>query len=253
VYRDTLRGGGGRDSLEGGDGPDELWGGPGNDRVEGGQGGDHVRGGSGRDEFVNSDTAAERLDFGAGDALRRIFAAGPHVFVRGGVLHFIGSEGRDQIFVKQSLSPPIPDPTRGPQVVTGFNYTLILDSGSRYRSGSLDSGGITAVRVEVGGGNDVVNLANWSDLPNPEIGVTAVTVPATVLGGDGNDLICGGAAGDAVFGGDGDDTVTGGGGTDEVRGEGGRDTFFPAWDSPAELLDREADESPENPSGTPAA
>jgi Ca2+-binding RTX toxin-like protein len=245
VYRDALRGGAGRDWLEGGDGRDQLWGGDGNDRVDGGRDEDRVRGGSGRDEFLNSDSRAERLDFGAGDSLRRIFAAGPHVFVRDGVLHFIGSEGREGVLLRQALTPPQPSPMLGPQLVTGFYYTFVLD-GNRHMTGSFRTGDVTAVRIDLRGGDDTVNLANRSEQPNlepnPETGGAALTVPATVLAGDGNDVIYGGEAADVISGGEGDDRLAGGGGTDELRGDGGRDTFLSAWDSPAEMLDREADE-----------
>lgn len=247
--RDVLRGGPGNDRLFGGGGRDGLWGGAGDDHLDGGEGRDRVRGGAGRDTFTSTDARSERLDFSRSDALPgQVPKEGPHVFVRGGVLHLVGTNGADDFLVTQSLEPATPGGR--PLAPAGFDYRITLDGGSRKKFGSFDAGTITAVRVECGGGDDVVDLTNYNDVPNPDMTRTAVTVPATVLGGDGNDAIRGGADDDVmdggegddnVLGGPGDDRVYGGAGADQLLGQEGRDTFFAA-DAPGELLDKENDE-----------
>ena len=52
-----------------------------------------------------------------------------------------------------------------------------------------------------------------------------MTVPQSIAGGDGNDVLSGGDAGDVLAGGDGNDTLDGGGGVDDYFGETGDDTI----------------------------
>lgn len=56
--------------------------------------------------------------------------------------------------------------------------------------------------------------------------VIALTGPATVHAGRGNDVICGSAANDVVYAGPGDDLVVGRGGHDRLEGGAGRDSLF---------------------------
>ena len=78
------------------------------------------------------------------------------------------------------------------------------------------------IAVDLGGGNDV-------------FASVAVTVPQSIAGGDGNDVLTGGDAGDVLAGGDGNDTLDGGAGVDDYFGEGGNDTIR-AHDGNAERI-----------------
>ncbi len=82
--------------------------------------------------------------------------------------------------------------------------------------------GLTSLLLDGAGGDDVLSVD------------TSVTVPVTIWGGDGNDLIVGndhdaflaGANGnDLILGGDGDELIYGYDGDDEMLGGNGADTF----------------------------
>ena len=63
----------------------------------------------------------------------------------------------------------------------------------------------------------------------------AVSVPQSIAGGDGNDVLAGGGAGDVLAGGDGDDTLDGGAGRRRLLRRGGR-RHDPARDGTAERI-----------------
>jgi Ca2+-binding RTX toxin-like protein len=69
----------------------------------------------------------------------------------------------------------------------------------------------SAIRVEARGGDDVVSVAD------------GITLPATVVGGVGNDQITGGAGDDSLDGGGDRDRLTGGAGNDTLSGGQGQD------------------------------
>ncbi len=76
----------------------------------------------------------------------------------------------------------------------------------------VPAAGITGVFADLGGGNDVFTLAG-------------ILVPATVLGGTGNDVINGGRGDDNLNGGLGDDVMNGFEGNDALLGAGGNDAL----------------------------
>lgn len=67
--------------------------------------------------------------------------------------------------------------------------------------------------INVGGGNDIVNL----------LGVAVDPADPTVYGGDGDDFIIGSPNPDSIFGGTGNDILIGAGGVDQIYGEEGND------------------------------
>ena len=73
---------------------------------------------------------------------------------------------------------------------------------------------ISAIRISAGAGNDTVTIG---------FGVDQANIPATILGGTGNDSITGGAEDDYIIAGDGNDTVDGGLGDDTIYGGAGDD------------------------------
>lgn len=79
------------------------------------------------------------------------------------------------------------------------------------------SGGFSKLVVSTGGGNDYVRLRRAD-------GTRAVSVPATLSGGNGNDTLIGGEGNDSLVGSDGNDWLDGRGGSDVLSGSAGIDT-----------------------------
>jgi hypothetical protein len=75
-------------------------------------------------------------------------------------------------------------------------------------TGPIDRDDFDTLWIDTGGGNDFVNASRTH-------------IPATILGGNGRDLLLGSDADDLLVGGAGDDTLEGGEGDDTVNG--GRD------------------------------
>jgi Ca2+-binding RTX toxin-like protein len=73
---------------------------------------------------------------------------------------------------------------------------------------------IAGFEVNTGAGNDVVTLGH------------SVPVPATIRGGEGDDVLTGGAGPDKLIGGPGDDELNGRGGNDLLIGGSGEDTLI---------------------------
>ena len=78
----------------------------------------------------------------------------------------------------------------------------------------------TQIDVFGGNGNDTISLDNIA----PPTG--QALPPATLFGGNGNDMLTGGGGNDMLFGGNGDDTVIGGKGSDTAFLGNGNDTFI---------------------------
>jgi Ca2+-binding RTX toxin-like protein len=118
---------------------------------------------------------------------------------------------------------------------SGGNIVVQTGSGAPV---TFAPGSITSLQIRTGGGNDVVTVG------------ASITIPVTIDGGDGDDILAGGggrsvligaagndilygAAGndvllggignDALFGGGGNDALVGGGGVDIIDGGAGRD------------------------------
>ncbi|HEY2479197.1 MAG TPA: calcium-binding protein [Solirubrobacterales bacterium] len=77
-----------------------------------------------------------------------------------------------------------------------------------------EASAIAGFEINTGAGNDVVTLGR------------TVPVPATIRGGEGNDVLTGGAGNDKLIGGPGDDELVGRGGDDLLIGGSGNDTLL---------------------------
>src|SRR5262249_15220666 len=101
---------------------------------------------------------------------------------------------------------------------------------ARTFTGRFDANRVKSVRVDAGGGNDMVKI----DL--------SITLPTAVDGGAGNATVLGGAGRDVLTGGDGNDLLQGGAGADELRGGGGDDILRGGEGGDTLLGDAGADE-----------
>ena len=200
---DSLYGGAGDDSLDGGIGNDTLYGDDGNDTLLSGDGNDSLFGGAGADSLdggIGNDTldggdGADRLTGGAGDDTFRL----------------TGTFGNDTIVGGETGE------TAGDLIdATGVSANTTLNF-SGNEAGTLAAGGSTASfseieRIQLGGGNDIVNAS-------------ATTSGVNVDSGAGNDSLTGGSGADTLAGGAGNDTLDGGAGADNLSGGAGDDTF----------------------------
>jgi Ca2+-binding RTX toxin-like protein len=102
--------------------------------------------------------------------------------------------------------------------------------------------GVTAVRLDALGGNDVVRLRGLTvdslveaGDGNDRVDASAVQIARVELrGGRGNDDLRGGKQDDRILGGEGNDTLRGGAGDDWIEGGEGQDNLF--GDAGADIL-----------------
>jgi Ca2+-binding RTX toxin-like protein len=174
-------------------------------------------------------------------------------------------EGRTLFAAAPPVVTAVLDATTSTVVVTGtkgsdnisvgLNADQLEVKSAGVLVGSFPLGGLLGVSVNGGNGHDTLAVD------------AAVTLPATLLGGNGKDnltggsgmdmldggngkdVLAGGAGDDHLFGGngrdvldggDGNDTLSGGRGKDQVTGGPGTDTFND--DNASEILEKAADE-----------
>jgi Ca2+-binding RTX toxin-like protein len=112
-------------------------------------------------------------------------------------------------------------------LVSGTNY-VVNDRGDWLTAGAgcrsvapatvwCATAGVTRIRVDAGDMDDTIALDDTFGLGY------GVLVPATLIGGPGNDTIYGGAGNNVISGGDGDDRLVGGDGNDIIDGGAGDD------------------------------
>jgi Ca2+-binding RTX toxin-like protein len=120
-----------------------------------------------------------------------------------------GSSGNDKITIELSAdgrSYEIESAT--PLEVGG---TVCTHPEKRLEALLCEAAPIAGFEINTGAGNDVVTLGR------------TVPVPATIRGGEGDDVLTGGAAADKLIGGPGDDELIGRGGNDLLIGGAGED------------------------------
>ncbi|MFO0808694.1 MAG: FG-GAP-like repeat-containing protein [Gemmataceae bacterium] len=108
-----------------------------------------------------------------------------------GVLNAIGDGAADTIAVNQ---------VNGQITVSGTTQTFAASQ-------------VRAIAIDGGDGDDTITLSS------------AVTPPALLFGGNGNDRLTGGGANDQIYGGLGNDTLDGNSGNDALYGGYGTDSF----------------------------
>lgn len=123
-----------------------------------------------------------------------------------------GSPGDDRITIELSVdgrSYEIESAT--PLEVAG---TVCTHPEKRAEALRCEASAIAGFEINTGAGNDVVTLGR------------TVPVPATIRGGEGNDVLTGGAGNDLLSGGPGDDELIGRAGNDLLIGGPGNDTLI---------------------------
>ena len=127
-----------------------------------------------------------------------------------------------RVLGRPPTSPP-PSPGTGTLTVAGTagpDRVTVTQSGGTLtvtRNGIASTHharGLARLVLDGGGGADVLRLDR------------SVTVPATLLGGGGDDRLTGGAAADLLGGGDGHDRLDGGAGGDDLSGGAGTDAVY---------------------------
>lgn len=129
--------------------------------------------------------------------------------VYGGVLMIHGTEGADGVLVQRSEDAGLPAGKvllEGSAAKPGPGCTSIPDARETLCSG------VKRLIVDLGGGNDELNIN------------TQVDLPAIVNAGAGDDKVYTSDADDVINGGDGNDTLAGYGGRDVINGGGGDDS-----------------------------
>ena len=124
-----------------------------------------------------------------------------------GVLAVEGTEAADTLAVRLQAGKP------------SVLQVDVGDNGSA--DASYERASITQITVDARAGDDVVRIDERN-------GAFNTTVPTTIDGGAGNDVIAGGSGAETLRGGDGNDSLDGNGGSDTAFLGAGDDTFV--WD-----------------------
>jgi Ca2+-binding RTX toxin-like protein len=255
----TVDGGAGSDTLMGSNGADLLLGGDGDDFADGNQGNDTAFLGAGADTFPwdpgdGSDTiegqdGPDRMVFNGSNVSERMDAS-----ANGGRVRFVRDVGAITMDLNDVES--IVAKTLGGTdslAVGDLTGTDVVDvAADLAASGGGDDNAADTVAVNAANGDDVVEVTGSG--PTAEVrglaarvsvsgaiaasdrltvdalagddvvdasAVTAGSVPLTLDGGAGDDVLIGGAGDDTLLGGDGDDVLLGGDGNDTIDGGAG--------------------------------
>ncbi len=181
---DRLVGGDGSDVINGGDGDDQLQGGGGDDRLTGDRGSDKVFGDAGDDALVWNNGDGSDQNFGDAGFDRAEVNGSPAA----GDAFKLSPNGANAKFERTNLVP----------------FTI-----------DLAAGGVEAVAVSGGGGDDQLVVAP---------GLPGLLVVAD--GDAGNDTLTGSEENDGFSGGAGNDVLNPGGATDSADGGEGDDQLF---------------------------
>jgi Ca2+-binding RTX toxin-like protein len=122
-----------------------------------------------------------------------------------------GSPGNDRITIELSPDGRAYEIESATPLEVGG--TVCTHPEKRLEALSCEATAIAGFEINTGAGDDVVTLGR------------TVPVPATIRGGDGDDVLTGGAGNDKLIGGPGNDELNGRGGGDMLIGGSGDDTL----------------------------
>jgi Ca2+-binding RTX toxin-like protein len=123
-----------------------------------------------------------------------------------------GSPGDDRITIELSADGTAYEIESATPLEVGG--TVCSHPEKRAEALSCEAAAIAGFEINTGAGNDTVTLGK------------TVPVPATIRGGEGDDVLTGGAGADKLIGGPGDDELNGRGGNDVLIGGSGNDTLI---------------------------
>jgi RTX calcium-binding nonapeptide repeat (4 copies) len=141
--------------------------------------------------------------------------------VSAGTLDYSAADGRRNVVAFDQLGPNTVRVTR--QLTAGGDedaITSVSGCDPLTPNVSYSCAGVTRVVANGGDGDD--RLDAGSLLSDGQL----TTIPATLRGGPGKDVLAAGDSADVLEGGDGDDTLTGGDGDSALRGDAGDDVVF---------------------------
>jgi Ca2+-binding RTX toxin-like protein len=205
--------GGGDDSINLGSGlpPITVAGGKGNDTISSASANDMLKGGAGDDLFLNGGVSGDSITGGAG-------------------LNFAQNNPNDSMTGIFQLIDPPKDATTPAEIERPFQSgTATVDNGVLTIEGTADADTIsvtlnakgTNAKVDLNGASlgkfaltELTGIAISGGAGADMLSVdSAITLPATINGGGGDDSITGGGGDNVLVGGGGSDTLVGGGGT----------------------------------------
>jgi Ca2+-binding RTX toxin-like protein len=143
---------------------------------------------------------------GASSAVTKRVVAAPEPALN---LVLTGTPGEDRITVELSADGRYYEIESATPLEVGG--TVCVHPGKRAEALLCEATAIAGFEINTGAGNDTVTLG------------PTVPVPATIRGGEGNDVLTGGAGADKLIGGPGDDKLYGGAGNDLLIGGPGND------------------------------
>ena len=123
-----------------------------------------------------------------------------------------GSPGDDRIAIELSTDGTAYEIASATPLEVGG--TVCTHPEKRAEALSCEATAIAGFEINTGAGNDTVTLGK------------TVPVPATIRGGEGDDVLTGGTGNDKLIGGPGDDELNGRGGNDVLIGGSGDDTLI---------------------------
>ena len=238
---ENIHGGRGNDYIAGDSGDNMLVGDLGDDTLFGGGGKDVLDGGAGNDLQVASTGEGKQL---AQDGFRDTLIGGSGALFGESDTDLDLVDAASAGFDSNILDPlnanaPVAAPagalpsavsvfaTKGPQVLTisgtpAADQVIVTQNGATI---TVVENGVTATHssvsgivIDIGAGDDRVSLQSAT-------GKDILSIPATILGGKGNDSLVGGDANDMLNGGDGNDTLVGNAGDDQLFGGIGNDSL----------------------------
>jgi Ca2+-binding RTX toxin-like protein len=200
----------GPDTITGTANDETILAGAGDDIIDGGGGNDFVDAGDGNNVVTNTQpapatptptpvtdtTGSSSSNNQDGSTGSQVVAETAQYSLDGNVLMLTGTSGNDQLTIRSSSR-------KGYLDVIADGHTL-----KRVRTSA-----VKRVELSAGDGNDTVRL-------------DTISIPSSISGGAGDDVIYGSRAPDTISGGDGNDWINSGQGNDHVTGDAGDDRLF---------------------------